>query len=62
MIKIKIIITMIICIIILSCLSGSNKENQIYKIKIDYSDKNNWLQIPVSSEKEKTEILTYINM
>lgn len=48
MIKIKIFITILLSIILLSCSANNNTE----KTKItDYSDKNNWLSIPSTSNE-----------
>lgn len=46
MIKIKILITLLLSIMIISCFNN-NEVNQI----TDYSDKNNWLNIPSSSNE-----------
>ncbi|WP_295161531.1 DUF3089 domain-containing protein [uncultured Brachyspira sp.] len=51
----KISALILISIIILSC-SPNNKNNEIEKIKTDYSDKNNWLSIPENINEKEADI------
>ncbi|WP_300367372.1 DUF3089 domain-containing protein [Brachyspira sp.] len=53
MIKGKIIIIMIISIIMLSCSSNNNNNTEI---KIDYSDKNNWLKISENNNEKEVDV------
>ena len=57
---IKVIIMMIISIIILSCSVNNNESKQISGEKIDYSDKNNWLQIPENPNDREVDVF-YLN-
>ena len=45
--RIKIFITLLMSILILSCSQTSaNNQSKIEEVKTDYSDKNNWIVIP----------------
>ena len=55
MTKIKIFITTLISIIILSC-SANNTQTNKAEINTDYSDKNNWLNIPENPNDREVDV------
>ena len=55
--RIKIFITLLMSILILSCSQTSaNNQSKIEEVKIDYSDKNNWIVIPENPNDREVDV------
>ena len=55
--RIKIFITLLMSILILSCSQTSaNNQSKIEEVKTDYSDKNNWIVIPENPNDREVDV------